>query len=89
MSNYKIDRLLPTGKNKTVLGVIKDELGEKIMTEFVAFRSRTYSYIMEDDSKHVTKEKAKGTKKCVIKRILQFNDYKDCLLNNKILLKPQ
>ena len=34
-------------------------------------------------------KKAKGTKKCVIKRILKFNDYKDCLLNNEIILKSQ
>ena len=31
----------------------------------------------------------KGTKKCVIKRRLKFNDYKDCLLNNQIVLKSQ
>ena len=37
---------------------------------------------------HVTK-KAKGTKTCVIKRVLKFNDYKDCLLNNEIILKSQ
>ena len=34
-------------------------------------------------------KKAKGTKKCIIKRILKFNDYKNCLLNNKIILKSQ
>ena len=56
------------------------------MTEFVAFRSKTYSYLMDDDSEH---EKAKGTKKCVIKRRLKFNDYKDCLFKNKIVLKSQ
>ena len=32
-------------------------------------------------------KKAKGTKQCVIKRRLKFNDYKDCLLNNEIVLK--
>ena len=32
-------------------------------------------------------KKAKGTKKCVIKQRLKFIDYKDCLLNNKIVLK--
>ena len=34
-------------------------------------------------------KKAKGTKKCVIKSILKFNDYKNCLLNNDIILKSQ
>ena len=34
-------------------------------------------------------KKLKEQKKCVIKRILKFNDYKDCLLNNEITLKSQ
>ena len=34
-------------------------------------------------------KKAKGTKKCVIKQRLKFNDYEDCLLNNEIILKSQ
>ena len=34
-------------------------------------------------------KKANGTKKCVIKRRLKFNNYKDCLLNNKIILKSK
>ena len=41
-----------------------DELGGKIMKEFVDLRAKTYSYLMNDDSEH---KKAKGTIKCVIK----------------------
>ena len=37
----------------------------------------------------VTLKKAKETKKCVIKRMLKFLDYKDCFLNNEIILKSQ
>ena len=33
--------------------------------------------------------KAKGTKKCVIQWILKINDYKNCLLNNKMIIKSQ
>ena len=85
-SNYDVNRPLPTGKNKKVIALIKDELGEKIMTEFVALRSKTHSYLM-DNRKNDKKEK--GTKKCVIKRRLKLNDYKDCLLNNQIVLKSK
>ena len=86
-SNYKIDRpLLITDKNKKVLSNFEDELGGKIMTEFVTLRPKTYSYLMDDGT---SDKKAKGTKKCVIKRVLKFNDYKDCLLNNEIILKSQ
>ena len=59
-------RPLPIGKKK-VIGLFKDELGGKIMKEFVALRAKTYAYLMDDDSE---KKKAKGTKKCIIKKDL-------------------
>ena len=58
--------------------------GGKITTEFVALRHKTYSYITDHD-KNV--KKTKGTNKSVIKRILNFNDYKNCLFKNEIILK--
>ena len=69
-----------------MIGLMKDELGEKIMTEFCGLRPKIYSYLMDDDRRD---KKAKGTKKCVIKRRFIFNDYKDCFLNNEIILKSQ
>ena len=61
------------------------------MTEFVTLRRKTYAdqiddYNDDDDNKL---KKAKGTKKCAIKEELKFNNYKDCLLNNKVVLKSQ
>ena len=56
------------------------------MTEFVGLRAKTYTYLMDDDSDH---KNAKRTKKCVITRILMFNDYNNCLFNDKIILKSQ
>ena len=83
-SNYEVDRPFPKGKNKKVIGLMKDELGGKIITIFVALRLKRYSYLMDDDSEA---KKAKGTRKCVIQKALKFNYYKDCLLNNEIILK--
>ena len=85
-SNYEVNRPLATGKNKKVIGLMKDELGGKIMTEFVALRPKTYSYLKDD---YKADKKAKGTKKLVIKQRCKFNNYKDCLLNNEIILKSQ
>ena len=72
-------------KEQKVIGLMKDELGEKIMNEFLGLRAKTYSYLINDGSEG---NKAKGTKKCVIKRKPEFEDYKNCLvathLENKI-----
>ena len=85
-SNYECNRPLPIGKNKKVIGLMKDELGGKIITEFVTLRPKTYSYSTDDGKED---KKAKGTKKCLIKRMIKFDDYKNCFLKDKVLLKSQ
>ena len=85
-SNYEVNRLLPTGKNKKVIGLMKGELGGKIITEFVTLRPKMYSFLTDDGKED---KKAKGTKKCVIKKMIKFNDDKKCLLNGEIILKSQ
>ena len=64
-SDYDVDRSLPKGKKKKVIGLMKDELGSGIITEFVAFRPKTYSYMNDE---FIEMKNAKGTKKCVIKK---------------------
>ena len=96
-SNYEVNtsettaepsarRPLPTGKNKKVIGLMKDELGGKIITEFVTLRPKTYSFLTNNGKED---KKAKGTKKCIKKKMIKFNDYEKCLLNGKIILKLQ
>ena len=46
------------------------------MTEFVALRPKTYSYLTDDNDEN---KRAKGTKNCALKRNLKFEDYKYCL----------
>ena len=83
-SNYEVDRALPKGMNKKVIGLMKDELEGKIMIQFVALRPKAYSYLTDDDN---NVKKSKGTKKRMIKRIAKFYDYKNCLFKNEIKLK--
>ena len=87
-------RPLQIGVNKKVIGMFKDELGGKIMTEFVVLRAKAYAYFINgynsgDYDKNKINKKAKGTKKCVIKRELMFKNYEDSLCNNEIILKLQ
>ena len=55
---------------------MKDKLGGEITKEFVGLRAKTYSYLKNNNDEV---KKAKGTKKCVIKKTLKFQDYKNCL----------
>ena len=66
--------------------MFKDELGGRIIKQFCTIRAKTYSYLMDGDSKV---KKPKGTKKWVIKREIMFENYTDCLLNDKIILQSQ
>ena len=77
-SNYELEsnsleRPLPKGKNKKLIGLMKDELGGKIVTKVVVLRAKTYSYLIDDGSRD---KKAKDTKNCIIKRKLKFKNLK-------------
>ena len=85
-SNYEVKRSLPMGKNKKVIGLMKDDLGGKVIAEFATLRPKTYSFLNDDGKED---KKAKGTNKCIIKKIIKFNDYKKCLLNDEVIFKSQ
>ena len=84
-SDYKMDHPLYNESNKKVIGKFKDELNGNIMTEIVALKPKQYAFKTEDGEEQ---KKSKGIKKNVIKT-LKVDDYKDCLLNNKIVRKEQ
>ena len=72
-SNFELDKALPKGKHKIVIGLVADELGGQIMIEFVALRAKTNSYLKDNNDED---KMVKGTKKSVTKRKLKFQDYK-------------
>ena len=79
-------RPLPMGVNKKVIGLLKNELGRRIMTKFLALRPKLYTYKMFGGSED---KKCKGVKKCVVKKMLDFKDYKQCLLGNWNMFRKQ
>ena len=56
------------------------------MNEFAGVRAKTYACLMDDDSE---KKKAKGTKICGLKIKVMLENYRDCLFNDKIILKSK
>ena len=90
-SNYDKNDNRPSqiGKNKKVIGKFKDELGGKILIEFVALRAKTYAYTQLNVDKLEEHKKAKGTKKCVIKKHLNFDLYKKDLFNSETIICTQ
>ena len=58
-SDYEVNRPLPTGKNKKIIGLMKDELGGKTITKFVTLRPKTYLHFTDDGKED---KKVKGTK---------------------------
>ena len=80
-----LNRPLPIGKNKKVLGMMKDELCGKVMTHFCALRAKTYSYFMMVKKKTKLKEQ----KSVLLKKKIKFDDYRAFLFNNNPVLRCQ
>ena len=64
--------------NKKVIGLMKDDLRGAIITEFVVLRPKLYAFRQLDGT---FDKKCKGIKKCIVKKTLTFEEYKNCLLN--------
>ena len=71
---------IPSGFNKKVLGMFKDEAGGKVIDEFVGLRANLYSYKMLEGEES---KKCKGVKKSVVKKSIAHEDYKNCLFTGK------
>ena len=77
MSGYNSSRPLPVGLNKKVIGLMKDELGGEIMTEFVTLRPKMYAYKAGGSESTAGWDKVKkcqGIKKCIVQKMIGFED---------------
>ena len=71
---------IPTGCNKKVLGMFKDEVAGRYIDEFVGLRAKLYSYKMLEGKES---KKCKGVKKMVVTKSITHEDYKNCLFTGK------
>ena len=85
MSGYNPHRPLPVGLNKKVIGLMKDELGGETMTEFVTLSPKMYAY----KTGSAESKKCKRIKKCVVKKTISFEDYKNCLFSGETSYRSQ
>ena len=85
-SGYEINHPLLIGVNETVICLMKDELGGEIITELMALRKKLYSY---DTLNGSVRKKCKGVKKCIVKKTLDFDDYKQCLFEGENAFRKQ
>ena len=67
--------------------MVEDELGGKIMTEFVALRAKMYAYRKTD--KKLEDKRCKGTKKCVVAERLTFAGYNTSLFDGNTMYREQ
>ena len=68
-------------EKRKVIGLMKFELDGKIMTKFIRLRTKMYSYLIQNSSEE---KKAKGTKNCVVRRKLKFENYKNYLEKSQL-----
>jgi hypothetical protein len=78
-SDYPKDHPLYSDENKKVIGKFKDELNGIKILEYIGLISKMYSYRTEN----FVSKKLKCIKKAVLKKEISFEDYKNCLFNQK------
>ena len=76
-------------ENKKKIGLMKDECCGAVMTEFVALKPKLYSFLTEEDEKVREKQKAKGVKKCIIKKSLRHENFVKCLMTGQTQMRKQ
>ena len=76
-SDYSKESKFYDDSNKKVIGNMKDEMGGKVVSEFIGLKPKMYSLIRVDDEEKI---RAKG-----IHRELKYNKIRDVLFDKKII----
>src|SRR5277367_63745 len=76
----------PEWFHPSTIGLFKNELPGDIMTEFIGLRAKMYSFKTRNGE---VLKRSKGTKRCVLEKSIQFEDYWKCLMGNKPCYRKQ
>ena len=68
---------------------MKDECGGAILKEFIALKPKLYSFLIEENAETTGKQKAKGVKKCMIKKSLRHANFMKCLRTKQTQIRKQ
>ena len=79
-SDYPKNHQLHDESNKKVIGKMKDECAGTPIAEYIGLRPKLYTILRADEQ---LIKKAKGVKKYVIKKQMNFENYKDALFNKQ------
>ena len=85
LSNFPKEHEIYSETNKKVIAKFKDESPDEVISEFIALRSKLYSYVTNDLNEV---KKCKGIKKNVIKNEISFEEYMKVLIE-KIPIEKQ
>ena len=77
-SNYDLYRPLSKIKTKKLIGLMNDEIEEKIMREFAALRPKPYNYLINDGDETKKSKGKKKKKESCHKAKLNFENHKPC-----------
>ena len=84
-SGYPKEHKCYSNVNKKVIGKFKDEINGEPLVEFVGLKAKMYSLMHFKGGRIDETRKAKGVKKCVVKKRVSHDDYKDCLFKNSVI----
>ena len=80
LSDYPKDHQQYDDSNKKVIGKMKDECAGTPIAEYIGLRPKLYTVLRADEQ---VIKKAKGVKKYVIEKQINFENYKDALFNKQ------
>ena len=86
-SGYPKEHPCFSNVNKKIIGKFKDELNGEPLGEFIGLKAKMYSLKYREKGRIVESKKAKGVNKCVVKKRVSHQDYKDCLLKNATIYR--